>query len=59
MSADHDYSGDYGYDLVNEVRFAPQMPSVRSRLTPVRGLRAASRELDPDGDFGYDQAHEL
>jgi hypothetical protein len=59
MSADHDYSGDYGYDLVQEVKAALQMPSSRGKLLPIRGGRGPGRELDPDGDFGYDQAHEL
>jgi hypothetical protein len=59
MSADHDYSGDYGYDLVQEVKAALQTPLTRRRVTPVRGGRPLGRELDPDGDFGYDQAHDL
>jgi hypothetical protein len=59
MTADLDYSGDYGYDLVQEVKAALQLPSPRERLQPVRGGRGPGRELDPDGDLGYDEAHEL
>ncbi|WP_214368741.1 hypothetical protein [Pseudonocardia sp. H11422] len=59
MSADHDYSGDYGYDLVSEVRTALQLPSFRGGFLPVRGGRTPGRELDPNGDLGYDLAHEL
>ncbi|WP_433555293.1 hypothetical protein ACQPWY_22200 [Pseudonocardia xinjiangensis] len=57
MSGDHEYSGDYGYDLLHEVRTAVHIPAARTVL-PVRGLRAPGGELDPDGDLGYDQAHE-
>jgi hypothetical protein len=61
MSADHEYSGDYGYDLVHEVRAALQQPATRRRVPRVSGAstRTPGTELDVDGDFGYDQAHEL
>ena len=58
MSSDHEYTGDYGYDLLHEVRrMKVFVPAARTPL-PVRGVRAPGGELDPDGDFGYDQAHE-
>ncbi|NMH99527.1 hypothetical protein [Pseudonocardia acidicola] len=59
MSADHDYSGDYGYDLLDEVRAALQLPSPRGSVLPVHGGRVPRRELYSNGDYGYDQAHEL
>jgi hypothetical protein len=59
MSADHDYSGDYGYDLMHEARSFVQIPSQRARVLTVRGGRAAGYQFDPDSDLGYDQAHEL
>ncbi|MHA6795675.1 hypothetical protein ACVGVM_19495 [Pseudonocardia bannensis] len=59
MSADHDYSGDYGYDLVTEVRTALQLPSARGALLPHRAGGATGRQLYLDGDLGYDQAHEV
>lgn len=58
MSAGHDQSGDYGYDLVQEVKAALHLPLQRRSSHPVSGLRSPGRELDPDADFGYDQAHE-
>jgi hypothetical protein len=59
MSSDHEYSGDYGYDLLHEVRrMKIHIPAARTPL-PVCGARASGGELDPDGDLGYDQAHEV
>ncbi|HET6259675.1 MAG TPA: hypothetical protein VFE39_13580 [Pseudonocardia sp.] len=58
MSSDHEYSGDYGYDLLHEVRATVFIPAARTPL-PVHGARLPGRELDPDGDLGYDEAHEL
>jgi len=57
MSADHDHSGNYGYDLVQEVKAALQIPSPRER-PPVSGIRATGARLDVDGDLGYDLVHE-
>ncbi len=57
MSADLDHSGDYGYDLVQEVKASLQLPSPRKR-PPVSGIRASGRHLDVDGDYGYDMVHE-
>ncbi len=56
MSADLDHSGDYGYDLVQEVKTSLHLPS--QRRPPVSGVRATGRQLDvngdPGGDLGYD-----
>jgi hypothetical protein len=30
----------------------------RTRSTPIVGVRGVPFEYDPDGDFGYDMAHE-
>lgn len=57
MSADFDHSGDYGYDLVQEVKASLNIPSPRKRL-PVSGLRVPGHLLDVDGDYGYDMVHE-
>lgn len=57
MSADSEYAGDYGYDMVQEVKAALQVPAARRRLRPAG--RGPGREIDLDGDFGYDQAHDL
>jgi hypothetical protein len=55
---EQDFSGDYGYDLADEVR--SMVPSItdRARRSPVRGMRGTAA-VDPgaDGDFGYDMAH--
>jgi hypothetical protein len=58
MSRDHEYSGDYGYDLLHEVRATVYVPAARMPL-PVHGGPLPGRELYADGDLGYDQAHEL
>jgi hypothetical protein len=57
MSADLDHSGDYGYDLVQEVKASLQIPSRRKRQ-PVSGIRATGHRMDVDGDYGYDMVHE-
>lgn len=59
MSAYHDHSGDYGYDLVQEVKAALHLPSARRKSLPAQAGRASAHEFDPDGDLGYDQAHDL
>lgn len=55
MPGDVELSGDYGYDLVHEVLAGldlPRTPALRAVGGPV------GRPFDPDGDLGYDQAHE-
>jgi hypothetical protein len=55
--AEHDSSGDYGFDL-DEVRLALDTPARGIRRVPL-GSHGIGREIDPDSDFGYDHAHEL
>jgi hypothetical protein len=57
MSAEHEMSGDYGYDMVQEVKASLQIPSPRKR-TPVSGIRVPGRLVDGNGDYGYDMVHE-
>lgn len=57
MSAEHEISGDYGYDMVQEVKASLHIPSPRKR-TPVSGIRVPGHLLDVDGDYGYDMVHE-
>ncbi|GAA0897247.1 hypothetical protein [Pseudonocardia zijingensis] len=59
MSGDHDYSGDYGYDLAHEVNAAlAEIPRPR-RATSVPVVSAsAAIHGDLHGDLGYDSAHE-
>ncbi len=56
--ADQDFSGDYGYDLADEVRSMAAGPTDRTRRTPLRGIRRTAADLSVDGDLGYDSAHE-
>jgi hypothetical protein len=60
MSADEEYSGDYGYDLAHEVHAAlSDIP--RPRVAPqtiVTAGTTASFTVDLHGDLGYDSAHE-
>ena len=55
--AEHDSSGDYGFDL-DEVRLALDTPARGIRRVPL-GSHGIGREIDPDSDFGYDHAHEF
>jgi len=57
--AEHDESGDYGYDMLDEMRTAPAAPARRAARLPHAGFTGVGREMDPDGDYGYDAAHEL
>jgi hypothetical protein len=56
--ADQDFSGDYGYDLADEVRSMAAGTTDRTRRVPLRGIRRAATDLSVDGDLGYDSAHE-
>jgi hypothetical protein len=55
---EQDFSGDYGYDLADEVRSMVPTRSDRVRRTPVTGIRGTAMDPGADGDFGYDMAHE-
>jgi len=57
--AEHDTSGDYGYDMLDEVRAALDPPARRPSRRPFVGSHGIGREIDADGDFGYDHAHEF
>ena len=57
--AEHDHSGDYGYDMLDEVRTALDTPARRATRGLHVGAHGMGREMDPDGDFGYDHAHEI
>jgi hypothetical protein len=57
MSADQEYFGDYGYDLAHEVN-AGLADSPRPRTVPPVAVSCAPFQADPDGDLGYDSAHE-
>ena len=48
--------GDYCYDMAHEAKAALLTSTRRRASTPITGMRG--RELDLDGDLGYDQAHE-
>jgi hypothetical protein len=58
MSADQEYSGDYGYDLAHEVK-AGLHDIPRPRSAPrMATAAAASLHVDLHSDLGYDSAHE-
>lgn len=59
MSADPDYSGDYAYDLAHEMKAVLALPSSRPAARRTGAVPMPSREIDPDGDLGYDAAHEI
>ena len=45
--------------MVDEVRVALDTPARRATRRPYVSSRGIGREIDPDGDFGYDHAHEV
>jgi hypothetical protein len=49
---------DYGYDLAHEVAPAPDPHLAEAPRPPGRGARTA-HEVDVNGDYGYDEAHDL
>ncbi len=57
--AEHEHCGDYGYDMLDEVRAVLDTPARRATGRPHVGSHRLGREIDPDGDFGYDHAHEF
>ena len=59
MSADSDYSGDYAYDLAHEMKAILSLPSSRPAVRRTCAAPMPRREVDPDGDLGYDHAHEI
>lgn len=57
--ADQDNTGDYGYDLADEVRSMTAGTTDRVRRAPVTGIhRGTAFDPSADGDLGYDSAHE-
>jgi hypothetical protein len=56
MSADQEYSGDYGYDLAHEVAAVDGEPG-RLRGHAAAAVSGVPFEIDPNGDLGYDSAH--
>jgi len=57
---DQETSEDYGYDLVHEIPAADvdgQVDRAHRRLHAPG--HPASGATEPDGDYGYDEAHDL
>jgi hypothetical protein len=59
MSADQEYSGDYGYDLAHEVKAGlHDIPRPRTARPTAVTTTTAPFAVDLHGDLGYDSAHE-
>jgi hypothetical protein len=58
MSADQDNTGDYGYDLAHEVSAGLDSSFLRPRSVRAAAFHGAPRGTEPNGDLGYDSAHE-
>jgi hypothetical protein len=58
MSADQEYSGDYGYDLAHEVTAALHAIPRPRGASPLTASAVPFAAMDPHGDLGYDSAHE-
>ncbi len=56
---DRERSDDYGYDLAHEIEAGVQWPADRPRHEQHDANRRASGGTDSDGDYGYDEAHDL
>jgi hypothetical protein len=54
-------SDDYEYDMAHEVKayLAAHPPKQPGPAKAGRPDREAHRAFDPDGDIGYDEAHQL
>jgi hypothetical protein len=59
VSGDSEYSGDYAYDLAHEMKAVLALPTSRPGRRPGGAAPMPRREVDPDGDLGYDAAHEI
>jgi hypothetical protein len=58
MSADQEYSGDYGYDLAHEVHAALHAIPRPRGASPVGVSAVPFAAMDAHGDLGYDSALE-
>ena len=56
---DRKLSGDYGYDLVHEIKTGGAGAAARTRHAQHDLNRRATGETGSDGDYGYDEAHDL
>ena len=57
MTTEPEASDDYGYDLAHEVQEAIRVPVARRH--DAGGPQGSGRQVDLDGDLGYDDAHEI
>jgi hypothetical protein len=56
---DRKLSGDYSYDLVHEIKAGGACAAAGTRHAQHDLNRRATGGTDSDGDYGYDEAHDL
>jgi hypothetical protein len=56
---DQEPSEDYSYDLAHEVRSGAERRPHQASSAPRTADRPGTAGMDPDGDYGYDEAHDL
>ena len=56
---DQELSEDYSYDLAHEVRSGAERRSHQASSAPCTADRPGAAGMEPDGDYGYDEAHDL
>jgi hypothetical protein len=56
---DRKLSGDYSYDLVHEIKAGGAGAAAGTRHAQHDLNRRATEGTDSDGDYGYDEAHDL
>ena len=56
---DQEPSEDYSYDLAHEVRSGAERLPRETSSAPRTADRRGTASTDPDGDYGYDEAHDL
>ncbi|WP_154667148.1 hypothetical protein [Pseudonocardia asaccharolytica] len=56
---DQELSGDYSYDLAHEVMVTSEAQRDRASRAPHDDVPAAAGTVEPEGDYGYDEAHDL
>jgi hypothetical protein len=56
---DQEPSEDYSYDLAHEVRSGAERRPRETSSAPRTADRPGTAGMESDGDYGYDEAHDL
>jgi hypothetical protein len=56
---DQGVSQDYSYDLAHEVKSDAERQPDKTPSGPRSAAGPGTAGMEPDGDYGYDEAHDL